>query len=180
MARSEVARIPAHLMERIRAKAEREGKTVSEVLSELLNQLPEELFEQSTKTPDYPRHCTLCGRPWDGPGRICEQCYYDPNVVYPQRVGLIFNEEMAEELPQLPSDPIEAAEVIAKKWEAFLSRLEKEGDPKGRLSDEEMEIFRQWMRWRRLFTTGEVSIYDGAWRAFVRRCRQHEGLLSHG
>jgi len=149
-------KIAADLYERIKAKAEREGRTISEVLRELVNQIPD--FDQVT-TPQE-RQCVFCGRP-SGTHRICDECFYDPEIVRPQVIGAIYHHYATTIVPDQPQ---------MQNWVAFEKWLTKEIaiDFYG-LSEEEWEYYEEWRKWKEAFRNGKATKEDDRWRHFVRR-----------
>jgi hypothetical protein len=149
-------RIPESIWERIRAKAEREGRSFAEVLRDILSQIPD--LEETT-TPQE-RQCIFCGRP-SGSHRICDECFYDPSVVRPQVIGAIFYHygmAVARDLQIKPT------------WEAFEQWLTKDIaiDFYG-LTEDEWNYYEEWKKWRREFSNGTATKEDDRWRHFVRR-----------
>ena len=149
-------KVPTDLWERIKAKAEREGRTMADVLRDLIAQIPD--FDKVT-TPQE-RQCVFCGRP-SGTHRICDECFYDPEIVRPQVIGAIYH-HWAFEIAQSVG--------ITPTWEHFEQWLSKEiaMDFYG-LTEEEWNYYEEWKKWKEAFRNGKATKEDDSWRHFVRR-----------
>lgn len=149
-------KVPQELWERLRRKAEREGRTMSDVLRSLLEQLAEE--EESAQT--IPKTCVFCGRE-TGAGRICEECFYDPEIVRPQIVGAVYYVwalNLREIDPKLPRD-----------FDTFVRSLNKDAAEVYGLTEDEWVIFTEWYEFRKKFKRQEITIDDPEWRKFCVR-----------
>ena len=149
-------RIPASIWERIRAKAEREGRSFAEVLRDILSQIPD--LEETT-TPQE-RQCIFCGRP-SGSHRICDECFYDPSVVRPQVIGAIYYHYATVIADQAG---------LKKDWKHFEAWLNKQIaiDYYG-ITEEEWQYYEEWKQWKRRFENGTATKESDGWRHFVRR-----------
>jgi hypothetical protein len=154
--RRKPVQLPADLWERIKRKAEREGRKMADVLRDLIGQIPD--FDQPT-TPQE-RTCIFCGRP-SGSRRICDECFYDPSVVRPQVIGAIFYHygmAVARDLGIKPT------------WEAFEQWLTKDIaiDFYG-LTEDEWNYYEEWRKWKEAFRNGTTTKEDDRWRHYCRR-----------
>lgn len=149
-------KVPTELWEKIRRKAEQEGRTMIEVLQSLLEQSPE------LKTIETPaeRNCIFCGRP-STRGRICNECYYDPNIVRPQLIGAIFYHYCMVIVPDLHE---------AHNWRDFQRWFTREiaKDIYG-VTDEEWDYYVEWRRWKEMIDNGTTTKEDPRWREFARK-----------
>jgi len=149
-------KIAPDLYERIKAKAEREGRTISDVLRDIVDQIPD--FDQTT-TPQE-RQCVFCGRP-SGGHRICDECFYDEKVVRPQVIGAIYHHWAFE---------IARSIGITPTWEHFEQWLSKEiaMDFYG-LTEDEWNYYEEWKKWKEAFRNGTATKEDTRYRHFIRR-----------
>jgi len=151
MAKTKVVRIPETLAERLAARAKEEQRTIPEVLSDLIDLLP--------KSDDAatPKECVFCGQPTTV-GRICDECFYDPEIVRPQKFGAFYYHFKMAIVPDTP---------MKGTFDEFIAWLSKEiATTFYGATEQEWEVWQEWLKWRKAFSNGEANINDPDWRRF--------------
>jgi hypothetical protein len=161
-------KIPPDVYERIRRKAEREGRTIGEVLRDLTDQLEEELSRPSQPTV---QPCILCGR-LTAKGKICDDCFYDPEIVRPQVMGVLFMDFYLRTLENT-GNPL--------NFDDFIAIMDEETAKAHKIHPAEWQEWQEWLEWRRRHKEDPTLRYSTEWKKWVvehpTRYTRHAGRM---
>jgi len=144
--------VPEDLYEKLQRKAEREGKTVAQVLRELLSQA-QDLFEPEEKA----NYCLLCGRP-SGTHKICDECFYAPEVIRPQVMGALFVEYRLRVLETTGNN---------LSFDDFIALMDEQTAKSHGITDEEWTEWTEWLEWREKHRQDPLLRYTPEWKQWV-------------
>jgi hypothetical protein len=147
-------KIDPKVYERIKAKAEREGKTISEVIAYLLSQVPD--FDVASI--DEEKECVFCGQP-SGKHFICEECYYDPDVIRPAIMGALFTEFRMRVLETTGNNIT---------LDDFAALMDYETAKAHYVTDGEWREWQEWLEWRKRHKEDPLARATIEWREWVR------------
>jgi len=146
--------VPEEIWERIKRKAEREGKTMVQVLAELLDMMP----DTDITSIDEEKECIFCGQP-AGKHFICEKCYYDPDVIRPAIMGTLFTEFRMRVLETTGND---------LTLDDFAALMDYETAKAHYVTDEEWKEWQEWIEWRKRHKEDPLARASIEWREWVR------------
>lgn len=167
MRKTRPMQVPENVWAELKRRAAAEGKPMSQILSELIEQAP-----SPVSSDELSRECVFCGVEVPLGRRICDKCFYDPDIVRPQVMGALYYIwalQMHDLDPAIPTD-----------FESFVRSAVREWAMEYRVSDEEWNTWTEWIIWRRKLKQGMASIDDPEWRKFCIRTMEdgHTGSLS--
>jgi hypothetical protein len=148
-------KIDPKVYERIKAKAEKEGKTISEVIAYLLSQVPD--FDEASI--DEEKSCVFCGQP-SGKHFICEECYYDPDVIRPAIMGALFTEFRMRVLETTGNN---------LTFDDFAALMDYETAKAHYVTDEEWQEWQEWLEWRKRHKEDPLARETIEWKEWVRK-----------
>ncbi len=144
--------VPASLWEKLRKKAEREGKSIAHVVRELLGELPEDaIIEEQTKL------CVFCGQETQR-GYICDDCFYDPEVIRPQIMGVWFTEYRLRMLQTTGNN---------LSLDDFAALFDYETAKSHYVTDEEWQEWQEWLEWRERHKKDPLARETVEWKRWV-------------
>jgi len=156
MGRTKAVKLPEWLYQQLKQKAEIEGRTLSEVIESLLKQVPPDLFTPQPP-PEEPEHrCLFCERPVEAGRRICNDCFYDPNIIRPQRFGAFYYHYAMKVAPK---------EGLLTTFDGFIVWLtKKRAKQLYGVTEKEWKVWKEWVKWRKAFREGKTNKDDLDWR----------------
>jgi len=161
-------RVPQHLYERLKRRSELEGKSIGEVLSDLLN--ASGAFETSKKDEEGGL-CVLCGRTTRR-GKICDECFYSPDIIRPQVMGVLFLDFHLRVLHSTGS---------SLNFEDFIALMDEETAKAHGITDKEWREWCEWLEWRKRHKEDPTLRHSKEWKVWVikhpTRYERHAGHL---
>ena len=152
MSEWKMIKVPKGLHERLKELAEREKRPISDILSQLLSSNIE--IPQSN---DDQRECLFCGKPC-GTYMLCDNCYYDPDVIRPQIMGVLFTEYRLRLLRTTGT---------SLSLDDFAALMDEETAKAHYITDEEWEEWQEWLKWREIMREDPLARYSIKWRQWV-------------
>jgi len=148
-------KIRATVYEVLKRKAEREGKTISDVLEEILS------GNETTGTigDEEEKYCVFCGQP-SRHSYICQQCYYDPNVVRPAVMGALYADFRIRLLKSTGTN---------LSLDDFAALIDEETAKAHYVTDEEWQEWQEWLEWRREHERDPLLRETEEWKRWVRQ-----------
>ncbi len=146
--------VPEEAWEALKKMAEKEGRPMAQILSDIIfSALPEE------ERPPDTNECVFCGAPTATGRRICDDCYFDPDIIRPQVFGPIYYHF---------SQAIAPDAHMKGTFDEFIQWLsEKIAKDFYGVTDAEWEVWQEWLKWRQAFNEGRTTKDDPEWRRFV-------------
>lgn len=149
--------VPEEVWERLKRQAAKEGRTMTDIVTELVMN-----SESETDQLSEPRVCIFCNRKISSWRRVCDQCYYDPDVIRPQKVGLIYYHYCLAVVPEFKE---------AHEWREFEKWLTREiAIEFYGLTEDEWECYQQWRQWKEMIRNGTTTTDDPRWKEFCISC----------
>ena len=145
-------RIPKELYERIQQIANESKRSVADIVREVLSCN----IEISSNT-DEQRECLFCGKPC-GTHLLCDDCYYDPSVIRPQIMGVLFTEYRLRLLRTTGN---------SLSLDDFIALMDEETAKAHYVTDEEWQEWLEWLEWREKMREDPLARYSLKWRQWV-------------
>jgi len=145
-------KIPRELYEQLQQIASERKQTVAEIAREILSgniELP--------PTDSNEKECLFCGRP-AGQHLLCDECFYDPDVIRPAVMGALFAEYRLRLLRTTGTN---------LSLDDFIALMDEETAKAHYVTDEEWQEWIEWLEWRRKMQEDPLARYSIKWRQWV-------------
>lgn len=151
--------IPAELWERLKTIAEKAGIPVSRLLREWLSEnLPKVAAYEEVQI------CVFCGKPSDE-YQICRDCYYDPEIVRPQIMAVLYL-DFALRILQSTGH--------ALGFDDFIAVMDEETAKAHKVHEKEWAEWLEWLEWRKRHKEDPTAKDSIEWRKWVREHPVHK------
>jgi len=148
-------KIRSSVYEVLKAHAEREGKTISDIIEDLLSGTGVSVHMNS----DEEKYCVFCNNP-SGFSYICPQCYYDPDVVRPQVMGALYVDYRLRIL---------RATGTNLSLEDFAALIDEETAKAHYITDAEWQEWQEWLEWRKRHKEDPLLRETSEWKEWVKK-----------